>query len=71
MNEGQIVGFEDAHNARNYTTSLKCVSGDGALYVCKTQEFLIKMKHNDRTWLKLQAWVEQKDEKVKKSIKQG
>jgi hypothetical protein len=58
VNEGQIVGFEDASNSRNYTTSLKCTSLTGTLYVCKTQEFMIKMKHNDRTWLKLQAWVQ-------------
>ena len=47
---GQMLGQEDVINERNYTTSVKCLSAEGALFSIKRQEFIHKLGNDERTW---------------------
>lgn len=39
---GKMLGSEDVVSKRPYTTSVKCLSTEGSLYLISTQEFLFK-----------------------------
>ena len=41
--KGQILGFADVMAKRKLTTSCRCISNFGSLYVIKSEEFLAKM----------------------------
>ena len=45
--KGQMFGQEDVINDRNYTTSVKCVSNSGKLFMIKSDEFYQRIKKDD------------------------
>lgn len=38
--KGQMFGEEDVITERNYTTTLKCLTANGAVYCIKADEFI-------------------------------
>lgn len=46
----QIFGHEDVVNMRNYTTTVKCLSNEAALFVCKADEFYHKVNTDEKAW---------------------
>ena len=45
-----MLGQEDVIDERSYTTTVKCLSTEGALFSIKTQEFIRKLGNDERTW---------------------
>jgi CRP-like cAMP-binding protein len=48
--EGQMVGYEDVVNQRNYTTTCKCVSNEGTLFKMPREVFKEFMTCDERNW---------------------
>jgi hypothetical protein len=48
---GQILGFYDYGSL--YSTSLKCVTTEGQLYYIKSEEFMQKIKRDERVFKQL------------------
>ena len=46
---GKMLGQEDVVDKRPYSTSVKCLSTEGSLYLISTQEFMFKFS-DKRTW---------------------
>lgn len=61
IQKGQIFGHDDVINDRPYTTSVKCVSNNGRLYVISAHEFYFKMKKDDFCWRKLNNIIDDHD----------
>lgn len=47
---GQIFGHDDLIKMRNYSTTVRCMSSIGTLYIIKGAEFFQKLGRDDRTW---------------------
>ena len=47
---GQVFGHEDVLRKRNYTSSVRCVTEEGSLYMIKADEFFYRMQTSDKTW---------------------
>jgi hypothetical protein len=43
-----MFGHDDVLNRRNYTTTVKCISNKAAVYWCRAEDFLAKMKNDDK-----------------------
>jgi hypothetical protein len=52
---GFVIGHNDVISARQHTTTLKCLSAEGSVYVIKCEEFLHKMRKDHRAWV----WLNQ------------
>ena len=46
----EILGDEDVFSNRAYTTTVRCVSGSGALYTCKGDEFYKLVRSDEKSW---------------------
>jgi hypothetical protein len=66
---GQIIGFEDILKGRHHTTTLKCISTEGSLYIIKKEEFCHKLKRDENIWNALIAYTTQKDKEVINRVK--
>ena len=70
---GQIFGNEDVLNARNYTTTVRCLSNVAQIYCIKAEEFTHRMSRDDKTWDMLTKMTSSKDDttvgKIKKNLK--
>jgi len=68
-----MFGNEDVLNARNYTTTVKCLSNEASLYKIKAEEFTHRMSRDDNTWRMLKSLSSTKDHttigKIKMNIK--
>jgi hypothetical protein len=69
--EGQMLGYEDVINFRNYTTSVKCISKTGVLYKLNREVFNNMMMKDDRTWQLLCKMAKQSDDQVMEKIKKA
>ena len=54
VGQGQILGVNDAIAQRDYTTSIKCESARGTVYVIGLAEFKTKMQKDKFTWNELE-----------------
>ena len=50
----QMFGHEDVLNRRNYTTTVKCTSNNAAVFWCKAEDFLVRMKNDEKALRTLQ-----------------
>jgi len=46
---GQMLGQDDIINDRNYTTSARCMSGTGTLFIMQSQDFIKFIKRDRRS----------------------
>ena len=63
-----MLGQEDVINERNYTTTVKCLSTEGALFSIRTEEFVHKLGSDERVWNIIKGINVQKAENTKMKI---
>jgi len=56
-----MLGEEDIINMRYYSSTVKCTSSTGSLYVIKREDFLGKLSQNEQIWEKVRADARLKD----------
>jgi CRP-like cAMP-binding protein len=71
LTDGQIFGQEDVINEREHTTSVKCLTNDGSLYVLPAFSFFQKLSRDEKTWNMIVGLSLNKDKSTKRQIKEA
>lgn len=53
MEQGQIIGEEDAIKLRKYSKTVTCKTQEGELLVMNIQDFYQRVKPNEESWAKI------------------
>ena len=61
MQEGNLFAEDDVMHERPHFGSVKCISGNGFLYLIKTHEFLRKFQEVPESWRNIARQVAHKD----------
>lgn len=64
----QLLGWEDAINDRDHTTSARCISQSGKVLQIKVEDFLHNVQKDDRTWNMFGALGHERDDITKEQI---
>lgn len=57
-----MLGQEDVVNMREHTTTVKCISNEGSLFVIPADEFIARLSRDKKTWKMIIEYSLEKDE---------
>lgn len=66
-----MVGEEDVLNDRHYTTTVTCLTNTAEVFCIKSEEFMLKLGKDERTWRTITNRVLDKDEETKVRIRRA
>lgn len=70
LNKGQIFGHDDVFNGRFCTSTVKCISNGGSLFMIKSEEFSNQISKDERAWAIIKRQSEGTDQNTLRMIRQ-